>query len=370
MLSQDSRASRERTSLPGALCWGPCFYHSHRPISRMGLSLCAALGSRDWKMKRSVLASRSCSLAGPSIRTARSSEGRAWGPRLLPFSSLYSQGTPHTSRSPPLARYVSPVTSQIVVLIRSVVFERQTRPAPGRRAGERFPPRSAGTASLCRPARPAPGRRAGTRPPRGAALPGAWGEALAFPKEGRERALWAGSWSALPLPAGNPDFPTAGGATRFCSLRNRSGGRARRMRGEGRVRSGLRGSGLPRPGRRVRRWWGRGQPQEHGAARVRLSSVSWQHVGDPAPLDESHRKLKARAPYRASASCLHFTDEETDPKKRWEVTKAAFLNSGTWDQIQLLLAWFRYSFSEHLSSSWMRCTKCRKVQEGAIDLRQ
>lgn len=85
--------------------------------------------------------------------------------------------------------------------------------------------------------------------------------------------------------------------------------------------------------------------------------VSWLHLGDAAPLKESHRKLKAQAPYRASASCLHFTDEEIDPKKGWEVTKAAFLNSGTWDQIQLLLAWFRYSFSEHLSSSWMRCTK-------------
>lgn len=40
------------------------------------------------------------------------------------------------------------------------------------------------------------------------------------------------------------------------------------------------------------------------------------------------------------------------------MTNAAFLDSGSWDQIQLLLTWFKHSFSEHLSSSWILCTKC------------
>lgn len=60
----------------------------------------------------------------------------------------------------------------------------------------------------------------------------------------------------------------------------------------------------------------RGQPAEEVAAWVRRSPVAWRHLGDTARLEGSHRKLNAQAPYKASASCLHFTDEETDPRKR------------------------------------------------------
>lgn len=46
------------------------------------------------------------------------------------------------------------------------------------------------------------------------------------------------------------------------------------------------------------------------------------------------------------------------------MTEAAFLGAGNWDQIQLLLAALRHSFSECLSSSNILCTKCMHDTEG------